>query len=465
IGWIVAGAFTLVAIITSGWLLNKHLRWYTDKQQQRYIVRILFMVPIYAAISFASYLFWNHSTPLLLLRDAYEAIVLTAFFYLLLSYLSPDIEEQKHIFVMHGLSKEAERCQYEDDECPQRWIFPLGFIQWKPADGLFFLQLMKWGILQYCVIRPLTTFIAVVLDHFGLYCEESWGLGWGHIYITVILSISVTIAMYCLIQLYVSVSVQLSSQHPLLKLFSVKAVVFLTFWQATFLSILSMLGVVKDTKYMTAETINIGIGALLETFEMMLFAFLHIRAFTYKVYRPLYEDSCVETPRLKSLCHAMDFRETFREVWYGCRYLYDQIRGEEPAQDLVVRRQIYYKEAFGRQRFGKTRTSKNRRDIQVDNVDLHGEPSFGIEIPSTEGEARHSLSLPCESLIHAFLSVILSIPQLLHIVPIERGGKAITNVFLKWSKILQCGADPTAVAPKNDEYIYHMIPSPLSLIM
>ena len=120
----------------------------------------------------------------------------------------------------------------------------------------------------------------------------------------VIVSISVTIAMYCLIQLYVVVSEQLKPHRPLLKLFSVKAVgegnfisiryglvvdgmvtVFLTFWQATILSVFALFNLVKDvslgffcarripnsdaqTKYMTAENINIGIGAVLECVEM-----------------------------------------------------------------------------------------------------------------------------------------------------------------------------------------------------
>ena len=67
-------------------------------------------------------------------------------------------------------------------------------------DGLFFLQLMKWGVLQYCVIRPTcvivqavflvvhihggrTTLAAVILNHIGLYCEKSWSPAWGHIYV------------------------------------------------------------------------------------------------------------------------------------------------------------------------------------------------------------------------------------------------------------------------------------------
>lgn len=40
----------------------------------------------------------NHSTALLLIRDCYESIVLTSFFYLLLNYISHDTEEQKEVF-------------------------------------------------------------------------------------------------------------------------------------------------------------------------------------------------------------------------------------------------------------------------------------------------------------------------------------------------------------------------------
>jgi hypothetical protein len=72
--------------------------------------------------------------------------------------------------------------------------------------------------------------------------------------------------MYCLIQLYVSVRANLAPHKPLLKLFAIKAVgeykfpifrgggylqkkiVFLTFWQGTLLSLLGMLGVVKDVR-------------------------------------------------------------------------------------------------------------------------------------------------------------------------------------------------------------------------
>ncbi|TFK88433.1 DUF300-domain-containing protein [Polyporus arcularius HHB13444] len=352
IGWIVCSALTLVAMGVSFWLINKHLRWYTNKYEQRYIVRILFMVPLYALISTASYFWWNHATPLLLIRDCYESTVLTAFFYLLLLYVSPDPHEQKEIFRKNGLSRANDRDRRRRGEPLQKWMFPMGFVRWKPEDGLYFLQLMKWGVLQYCVVRPGTTLAAVILDYAGLYCEDSWGLGWGHIYIILVVSISVSIAMYCLIQLYFAVKVELAPQKPLLKLFAIKAVVFLTFWQATLLSVFTLFGIVKDTPYMTANNINIGIGAILETTEMALFAILHIKAFSYKPY-------CTAdgpTPRWRALVHAMSFKETGREIWAGVIYMLRKSRGHEV--DTQARRQAALENVFGRSRYAIVRGAR-----------------------------------------------------------------------------------------------------------
>ncbi|KAI0090503.1 organic solute transporter Ostalpha-domain-containing protein [Irpex rosettiformis] len=345
IGWLVSGVFTIAAAAVSFWLMHKHLRWYTNKKEQRYIIRILLMVPLYAIISTASFLFWNHSTPLLLVRDCYEAIVLTSFFYLLLLYISPDPEQQKDVFRKHGLSHFNDRLRLANGEPPRNWMFPFGRLKARPQDGLYFLQMMKWGVLQYCVVRPITTLAAVILDYVGLYCEDSWSPGWGHLYISVIVSISVSVSMYCLIQLYVCVSSFLAPQKPLLKMFAIKAVVFLTFWQATFLSLLATFGFIKDTQYMTAENINIGIGAIAETVEMTLFAILHVKAFSYKPY--VIPSQC--TNRLRALIHAFNFMETYRELRSGIIYMWHRMRGRET--DVMARRQAVLESVFGKSRF------------------------------------------------------------------------------------------------------------------
>jgi hypothetical protein len=90
------------------------------------------MVPIYAWVSFASYIFWNHATPLLLLRDMYESTVLTSFFYLLLVYLSPDASGQRDIMLHDGLSREHDAELRRKGQPPAKWAFPLNWVKWKP---------------------------------------------------------------------------------------------------------------------------------------------------------------------------------------------------------------------------------------------------------------------------------------------------------------------------------------------
>ncbi|PWN92129.1 DUF300-domain-containing protein, partial [Acaromyces ingoldii] len=268
VGWIVSGFFALIATCASIWLIWKHLTYYTCPPQQRHIVRMLIMVPIYAIVSFLSYIFFTEAIYYETIRDCYEAVVITSFFYLLLQYVGDTPAEQHEVF------KEV-KVKY--------WFFPLGFWKYRP-DGLHFLWLMKICILQYAIVRPVCTLVAVGLQYFGIYCIESWAPQFGHIYISIAISISVSVAMYCIIQFYLPIKEELKPYSPVLKFLAVKSVVFLTFWQSSFLSILAYFGAIKDTQYMSAAEVQVGLNALLETFEMVIFGFLHIKAFTYLIY-------------------------------------------------------------------------------------------------------------------------------------------------------------------------------------
>jgi len=84
-----------------------------------------------------------------------------------------------------------------------------------------------------------------------------------------------------------------------------------------------------------------------------IFAFLHIKCFTYKVYVP--DPSTIEgdlkdhrTPRLKSLGHAMNPMETLRELWAGIIYMFRMWRGKET--DKQARRVAAHQGVFGHSR-------------------------------------------------------------------------------------------------------------------
>ena len=87
--------------------------------------------------------------------------------------------------------------------------------------------------------------------------------------------------------------------------------------------------------------------------DCSIFAFLHIKCFTYKVYVP--DISTIEgdledyrTPRLKSLGHAMNPMETFRELWAGTIYIFRKWRGKET--DKQARRVAAHQGVFGHSR-------------------------------------------------------------------------------------------------------------------
>ena len=53
---------------------------------------------------------------------------------------------------------------------------------------------------------------------------------------------------------------------------------------------------------------------------------------------------------MRSLGHAMDFRETFREILSGTVYILDRARGREPRPDMGARRAAYLEVVFGKGR-------------------------------------------------------------------------------------------------------------------
>ncbi|KAH9811223.1 organic solute transporter Ostalpha-domain-containing protein [Melampsora americana] len=330
VGWIVSAFFAITGISASIWLINKHLIFYSRPQEQRQIVRILFMVPIYSVASFGSYLFWNQSIYWELLRDCYEAFIIYSFFYLMLTCVAKKPGELKEFFRHVNIDK---------------WMFPLGWVSYRPKSGMDFLWLMKWCILQYTVLRPSTTLIAVVTQYHGLYCLGSYNPKYSHVWMTTIVSISVSVAMFCIFQLFLVVKDRLKPYGMVLKLFSVKAIVFIIFWQGVAISAIAQFGFIHESEYWSVDQIEVGISAILTCLEMSIFGFLHIKAFSYLPYRATcvallppeghteFDNSIAsssryqKTTRWSSIRDVLDLRDLFKEMFTGSKYLGRKLRG------------------------------------------------------------------------------------------------------------------------------------------
>ncbi|BGP16474.1 hypothetical protein JCM10213_007920 [Rhodosporidiobolus nylandii] len=295
VGWLVCGICTVIASSTSIWLICKHLAFFYHPHEQRHIVRLLFMPVIYSVASFLSYFFYQQALYFQLGRDCYEALIIASFFFLLLSYLSnpPPTAANPHPQpYATKVERNAQLRKAFKGFHLDKWMWPLGRLKWRPAhggsgEGEAFLWWMRVCIGQYVLFRPLSTLAAVIGEMTGYYCLASWSPKFVHIWSSAVICISVTIAMYAVLQLYMPLKKPLAPCQPVTKLLAVKLVIFFMFWQETLFSFLVTVGLIKHSMYFSAEEICIGLAAICACVEMVAFAFLHVKAFTYLPYRAL----------------------------------------------------------------------------------------------------------------------------------------------------------------------------------
>ncbi|KAI9005684.1 organic solute transporter Ostalpha-domain-containing protein [Hyaloraphidium curvatum] len=268
--WVFTIVFATVATVLSLHLIWKHFQYYYRPEFQRYIVRILLMVPIYSILSCISYRYVWYSVYLDVLRDAYEGFVLYSFYHLLLHYL--------------GLTPEAQSARLS--HISRRSLpAPLCCVQFNPS-GKAFLVNCKAAILQYAVLRPTMAIVAVILEGLGLLCPDEWGVGYGQFWVTLINFTSCTIALYALVLFYVVTHEEIAEHKPLYKFISIKFVIFFSYWQSLFLSLLGRLNLIPESEYVSSANLMAAIQSFLICFEMMIAARLHQFAFPYQDFVP-----------------------------------------------------------------------------------------------------------------------------------------------------------------------------------
>lgn len=82
------------------------------------VIRIIFMVPVFAVTSFLSVAFNDTSIYLAPLQTLYESFALSAFFFLLLAYVQEDDDEREAFFETAGIVAVYRVSIFSIDECP-----------------------------------------------------------------------------------------------------------------------------------------------------------------------------------------------------------------------------------------------------------------------------------------------------------------------------------------------------------
>ncbi|XP_041033751.1 transmembrane protein 184B-like isoform X1 [Carcharodon carcharias] len=271
----ISGFFVWTALLITCHQIYMHLRCYSTPNEQRYIVRILFIVPIYAFDSWLSLLFFTNDQYYVYfdtVRDCYEAFVIYNFLSLCYEYLGGESAIMSEI---RGKPIESS-CMY--GTC----------CLWGKTYSIGFLRFCKQATLQFCVVKPLMAIITVILQAFGKYKDGDFNVASGYLYVTIVYNISVSLALYALFLFYFATRELLSPYSPVLKFFMVKSVIFLSFWQGMLLAILEKCGAIPKIDsaevYVGEGTVAAGYQNFIICIEMFFAAIALRYAFTSKVY-------------------------------------------------------------------------------------------------------------------------------------------------------------------------------------
>ncbi|KAJ3357381.1 hypothetical protein HDU83_007312 [Entophlyctis luteolus] len=305
--WIITGVFATAASVLSFALIFSHLRKFNRPLEQIHIVRVLLLVPVYAIISWLAFRFYWRAVYFFIIRDCYEAFVIYSFYTLILQFLGPTVQSQKLAFVNK-----------------QKMLWPI----WHPILRLVrvdpyyypssptFLQSNKAGVIQYVVVRPVMTFVALITQLLNVYCAESLNVAYGHFWYMLFNFVSVSICMYSLVVLYLTVKDDIADHRPLPKFVSIKLVIFLTIVQNVILSILVHFNVIPANEYWTSTNISNGIQSFIVCIEMFLVSIFHFYSFSATSY-----SGVLPTPWFKAMVTCFNFLDILREMGKAASHL------------------------------------------------------------------------------------------------------------------------------------------------
>ncbi|CAE6527879.1 unnamed protein product, partial [Rhizoctonia solani] len=402
IGWAVSGAFALAATIVTIVSVGRHARNYHVPNEQRQIIRILYMPLVYAIISWFSYRFFRAYTSRLRLgylfcSIVYEAITISAFMLLIIQYVAS---------TSSGKTAEGALARKDKEKLP----IPFCCWRYRPTKS-YFMYTIKWSVLQYVIIRPTVSIIGIICEALHILCQSSWSYKHPSVYLTAVDFVSISIALYGLILFYdlmtavdfVSISIalyglilfydltkqELNGKRPLAKFLTIKLIVMCTFYQEFVFDALQNHGIIKETEYWTGSNIADGLNALAITIEMVLFAFFMMWAYPVSEYvRP----ELPKTAAKRAIFDSLNFGDFVAEIWGSLKFFYDYAVGKPHTRGVLKHETADFGEAFGvHNSSGNLRTRggsvANAADPEAARPFFANQPNASR--PSNLGGARH----------------------------------------------------------------------------
>ena len=215
------------------------------------------------------------------------------------------------------------------------------------SDPHVFLQI-KRGILQYAWVKPLLAIATIGCKATGTFREGIIDVNSGYFWTGLIYNVSICWSLYDLALFWVCMSDDMQPFRPMPKFLCIKGIIFASWWQGFFLSILVWLSAIPNIGGgYTADNLAAAIQDALICFEMPLFALSHWYAFSWTDYA----DRTISDARmpirfaLRDAFGIRDLIEDAKETFSGKKYEYryfdaeDNVIGHEESVSRIRRMQ------------------------------------------------------------------------------------------------------------------------------
>lgn len=225
------------------------------------------------------------------------------------------------------------------------WPINLCFAKVDISDPHTFLAI-KRGILQYTWLKPILSVATIVMKLTDTYQEGYLGPTSGYLWTGILYNVSVTLSLYSLAMFWVCMSQDLQPFRPVPKFLCIKLIIFASYWQGFFLSILQWLGAIpSDVPGYTPDNLAAAIQDALICFEMPIFAVSHWYAFSWHDYADVTISSARMPIRyaLRDAFGIRDLIEDTKETFGGKHYEYrtfdtgDDVLAHEESESRVAR--------------------------------------------------------------------------------------------------------------------------------
>lgn len=143
---------------------------------------------------------------------------------------------------------------------------------------------VKRGILQYAWLKPVLAIASIVMKATDTYEEGYLSLASGYLWTGIVYNVSVTVSLYSLAMFWVCLHNDLTPFRPVPKFLCIKLIIFASYWQGFFLSILQWLGALGNVAGYTPDNLAAAIQDALICYEMPIFAVAHWYAFSWHDY-------------------------------------------------------------------------------------------------------------------------------------------------------------------------------------